>query len=195
MANIEGIYRTHTCGDIRRSHVGQAVTLSGWVYRKRDHGQLIFLDLRDHYGVTQCVLTPLEAAHEQIQSLKLESVVTVEGVVAARDAVNVNDRVPTGEVEIHVRNLVALSAAEVLPFQLTSEDIPEEQRLRYRFLDLRRERPHANIVLRSKVVSTIRRLMTEAEPSNLCIPTRRTNGPMVAASCGRTVDERRALGD
>jgi aspartyl-tRNA synthetase len=162
MANIEGIYRTHTCGDIRRSHVGQTVTLSGWVYRKRDHGQLIFLDLRDHYGVTQCVLTPLEAAHEQIQSLKLESVVTVEGVVAARDAVNVNDRVPTGEVEIHVRNLVALSAAEVLPFQLTSEDIPEEQRLRYRFLDLRRERPHANIVLRSKVVSTIRRLMTDA---------------------------------
>ncbi len=160
--SIIGIYRSHSCGDLRPSHVGQTVTLSGWVFRKRDHGQLVFLDLRDHYGVTQCVLTPTSPAYAQLDGLKLESVITVVGTVAARDTVNVNDRLPTGHVELHVLTLVVLSASEPLPFQLTSEDIPEDQRLRYRFLDLRREKPHANIVLRSQVISTIRELMIGA---------------------------------
>lgn len=162
MSHIESTYRTHTNGQLRRSHVDQQVTLSGWVYRKRDHGQLVFLDLRDHYGITQCVITQSSAALEQIQSLRLESVVTVDGVVAARDAANVNDQLPTGAIEVQVRELRVLSDADILPFQLVSEDIPEEQRLKYRFLDLRREKPHANIVLRSKIISTIRQLMTES---------------------------------
>ena len=160
--SITGEYRSHTCGDLRVSHVGQHVKLSGWVYRKRDHGQLVFLDLRDHYGVTQCVLTSTSGAYDQLQSLKLESVITVEGTVAAREPENVYDRLPTGQVELHVDALVVLSAAEALPFQLASDDTPEEQRLRYRFLDLRREKPHANIVLRSQVISTIRELMIGA---------------------------------
>jgi aspartyl-tRNA synthetase len=160
--SITGEYRSHTCGDLRVSHVGQHVKLSGWVYRKRDHGQLVFLDLRDHYGVTQCVLTATSGGYDQLQSLKLESVITVEGTVAAREPENVYERLATGHVELHVDTLVVLSAAEALPFQLASDDTPEEQRLRYRFLDLRREKPHANIVLRSQVISTIRELMIGA---------------------------------
>jgi aspartyl-tRNA synthetase len=160
--SIIGKYRSHTCGDLRLSHAGQRVTLSGWVFRKRDHGQLVFLDLRDHYGITQCVLTATSAAYDQLQTLRLESVITVEGTVAARDPENLYERLPTGEVEVQVERLEVLSAAEPLPFQLASDDIPEEQRLRYRFLDLRRERSHANIVLRSRVVSTIRELMIGA---------------------------------
>jgi aspartyl-tRNA synthetase len=155
-------YRTHTCAVLRLEHVGQTVTLAGWVNRKRDHGQLLFIDLRDHYGVTQCVFVPESSAFKIAESLKLESVISVAGRVLARTQENINPALPTGLVEVAVDQIEVLSPADTLPFQVSgTQDIPEEQRLRYRFLDLRREKLHANIVLRSKVISSIRRRMHE----------------------------------
>jgi aspartyl-tRNA synthetase len=132
------------------------------VNRKRDHGQLLFIDLRDHYGVTQCVFMPESSAFNVAETIKLESVVAVAGRVIARTEENVNPSLPTGMVEVIVDGIDVLSPAETLPFQVSgTQEIPEEQRLRYRFLDLRRERLHANVVLRSKVISSIRRRMHE----------------------------------
>jgi aspartyl-tRNA synthetase len=153
-------YRTHTCAVLRAEHVGQSVRLAGWVNRKRDHGQLLFIDLRDHYGITQCVFTPDSNAFRIAEALKLESVIAVAGRVIARTPENINPALPTGMVEVVVDGVQVLSQAETLPFQVVgTQDIPEEQRLRYRFLDLRREKLHQNIVLRSKVISSIRRRM------------------------------------
>ena len=153
-------YRTHTCGSLRAEHVGQTVHLAGWVNRKRDHGQLLFIDLRDHYGIAQLVFTPDSTAFAVAEAVRLESVIAVEGRVTARTPENINPTLPTGMVEIVVDRIDVLSAAETLPFQVSgTQDIPEEQRLRYRFLDLRREKLHANIVLRSQVISSIRRRM------------------------------------
>ena len=153
-------YRTHTCDVLRPEHVGEPVKLSGWVHRKRDHGQLLFIDLRDHYGVTQCVFTPNSAAFAGAEAVRLESVIGVSGRVIGRTPENVNPALPTGQVEVAVESFELLSPAEVLPFQVAgTQEIPEEQRLRFRFLDLRREKIHANIVLRSKVISSIRRRM------------------------------------
>jgi aspartyl-tRNA synthetase len=136
------------------------VRLAGWVNRKRDHGQLLFIDLRDHYGVTQCVFTPESSAFRIAEGLRLESVIAVKGRVLARTDDNVNAALPTGTVEVVVGEVEVLSAAETLPFQVAgTQEIPEEQRLRYRFLDLRRDKLHANVVLRSKVISSIRRRM------------------------------------
>src|SRR6188768_3985073 len=155
-------YRTHACNLLRLDHVGQTARLSGWVHRKRDHGHLLFIDLRDHYGVTQCVFTPNSEAFKAAEAVRLESVIHVSGNVIARTAENVNPALPTGEVEVVVEALEVLSAAETLPFQVAGmQEIPEEQRLRYRFLDLRREKIHSNIVLRSRVISSIRQRMIE----------------------------------
>jgi aspartyl-tRNA synthetase len=155
-------FRTHTNDALRPEHVGQTVRLSGWVHRKRDHGQLLFIDLRDHYGITQCVFTPNSDAFTVAETVRPESVVTVSGKVLARTEENVNPSLPTGLVEVGVEALELLSAADMLPFQVAgTQETPEEQRLRYRFLDLRREKLHANIVLRSKVISSIRRRMVE----------------------------------
>jgi len=155
-------YRTHKNDGLRPEHVGQQVRLSGWVHRKRDHGQLLFIDLRDHYGITQCVFTPDSEAFKGAESVRLESVILVSGKVLARTGENVNPALPTGHVEVVAEQLEILSAADTLPFQVAgTQDIPEEQRLRYRFLDLRREKIHANVVLRSKVISSIRRRMVE----------------------------------
>jgi aspartyl-tRNA synthetase len=152
--------RTHTCGVLRPDEIGQTVRLAGWVHRKRDHGQLLFIDLRDHYGVTQCVFTPESSAFAGAESVKLESVIAVTGRVIGRTEENINPSLPTGLVEVVVDRFELLSAAETLPFQVAGpQDIPEEQRLRYRFLDLRREKLHANIVLRSLVIASIRRRM------------------------------------
>ena len=155
-------YRSHTCGELRLADAGQPARLSGWVNRKRDHGHLLFIDLRDHYGITQCVIdvsSPLFAAAE---ALRLESVVTVTGRVAARTADTVNPNLPTGEVELFIAELAVQSTAEVLPFPVNSEaETPEDMRLTYRFLDLRRERMHANIMLRAQVIASIRRRMIE----------------------------------
>src|ERR1041384_3606583 len=150
-------YRSHTCGEVRPSHVGQTVRLSGWVHRKRDHGQLLFIDLRDHYGVTQVVFTPESEAFKAAESVKLESVICVSGRVIARTAENINPTLPTGQIEVVAAALELLSAADTLPFQVAgTQEIPEEQRLRYRFLDLRREKIHANIILRSQVIASTR---------------------------------------
>jgi len=155
-------YRTHTCHVLRPEHVGQSVRLAGWVHRKRDHGQLLFIDLRDHYGVTQCVFTPESPAFAAAEAVKLESVISVSGRVIARTEENINPSLPTGLIEVTADKLDVLSTAEVLPFQVASpQEIPEEQRLRYRFLDLRREKLHRNIVLRSEVIASIRRRMRD----------------------------------
>jgi len=156
------VYRTHTCGELKPEQVGEQVRLSGWVNRKRDHGQLLFIDLRDHYGITQCVFTPDSSAFKVAETVRLESVMAIKGRVLRRTEENVNPTLPTGLIEVVVDAIDVLSAAETLPFQVSgTQEIPEEQRLRYRFLDLRREKVHQNIILRSAVISSIRRRMIE----------------------------------
>jgi aspartyl-tRNA synthetase len=159
---ITNRYRTHACNDLRLDHVGKTVRVAGWVHRKRDHGQLLFIDLRDHHGITQVVFTPHSDAFTIAESVKLESVISVNGKVLARTEENINPALPTGTVEVAADRLEVLSAADVLPFQVAgTHEIPEEQRLRFRFLDLRREKLHSNIVLRSRVISSLRRRMIE----------------------------------
>jgi aspartyl-tRNA synthetase len=155
--------RTHTCGELRQEHVGQTVRLSGWVHRKRDHGNLLFVDLRDHYGITQCVLDSSSPLFKTAEALRLESVITVGGKVVPRAPAAVNPKLATGEIELAAAELVVQSVADPLPLQVNSDaEFPEETRLRYRFLDLRREKLHRNIVLRSRVIASIRRRMIEA---------------------------------
>ena len=156
-------YRTHTCGALRLADVGQQVRLSGWVHRKRDHGNLVFIDLRDHYGLTQCVLDVSSPLFKSVEQTRVESVVTVTGKVVKRPAETANPRLPTGEIELQITEYTIQSVSDVVPLQVNSdEDAGEEIRLRYRFLDLRRDRVHANIVLRSRVISSIRRRMIES---------------------------------
>ena len=156
-------YRTHHCGDLRKADVGSQVRLSGWIHRKRDHGHLLFVDLRDHYGVTQCVIDVSSVLFPTAEAVRLESVITVTGAVVARSEDTVNPKLPTGEVELAIAELIVDSEAEPLPLQVNSdEDYGEEIRLRYRFLDLRRERVHRNIMLRCDVIASIRRRMVEA---------------------------------
>jgi aspartyl-tRNA synthetase len=153
-------YRTHDCGALRLGEAGITARLSGWVHRKRDHGQLLFIDLRDHYGVTQCVIDVSSPLFAEVDALRLESVVSMTGRIAARTADTVNPTLATGEVELVIAELEVLSPADPLPFPVNSDaEYPEDMRLGYRFLDLRRERVHANIVLRSQVISSIRRRM------------------------------------
>ena len=156
-------YRTHTCGALRAEHAGQTARLSGWVHRKRDHGGLLFIDLRDHYGLTQVVIDAGSPLLEEAERVRPESVITVTGTVVRRTPDTVNQKLPTGEIELRAAELTVQSAAEVLPIQVAGDaEFPEELRLRYRFLDLRRERVHRNIVLRSAVIASIRRRMIEA---------------------------------
>jgi len=155
-------YRTHTCGELRTDHLGAQVRLSGWVHRKRDHGHLLFLDLRDHYGVTQVVIGPDQAFFKEAAHLKLESVVTVTGAVVARGSETVNAKIATGAIEVHAASFTLESAAETLPFQVADPNpVDESIRLSYRFLDLRRDQLHANVLLRARVISSMRRRMTE----------------------------------
>jgi len=155
-------YRTHTCGELRKDHVGQTVRLSGWVNRRRDHGGLLFIDLRDHYGITQCVIEPEVSAFADVDKARAEWVLTLTGKVVARSAETINKDLPTGEVEMRIESVTVQSQAQELPLQVFGEhDYPEETRLKYRFLDLRRERLHKNITLRSQVISSIRRRMIE----------------------------------
>jgi aspartyl-tRNA synthetase len=156
-------YRTHTCGALRATDAGQTARLSGWVHAKRDHGGLLFIDLRDHYGITQCVFPAGSPAFAAADAVRPESVVTVTGQVVPREAGTVNPRLPTGEVELRVADLVVQSVAEVLPMQVAGDEkFPEDIRLKYRFIDLRREKLHRNIMLRSGVIASIRRRMIEA---------------------------------
>lgn len=154
-------YRTHSCNDLRRDHAGQEVRLSGWIHRKRDHGNLIFVDLRDHYGVTQVVLDVSSPLFATLEKARAESVITVDGKVVARTAETVNPTLDTGEIEVYASDLRIESAAEVLPMPVFGEaEYGEEIRLRHRYLDLRREKLHRNIVLRSQVISHIRQMMS-----------------------------------
>lgn len=154
---LSSVYRTHTCAELKESHVAQNVKLSGWVHRKRDHGNLVFIDLRDHYGITQCVLETGSAAFSVVEGLKNETVVTFEGKVLKRSPETVNERMATGAIELLIEKAVVQSVAEPLPMQINAEtEFPEETRLTYRFLDLRREKLHSNIVLRSKIIQSIR---------------------------------------
>jgi aspartyl-tRNA synthetase len=171
-------YRTHTCGELRVGDVGRAVRLSGWVHRRRDHGGLLFIDLRDHYGLIQCVFHAGSPALAAAEAVRLESVITVTGAVVAREASAINPKLPTGEVEVAVQELVVQSAADPLPLQVNSDaEFPEETRLRYRFLDLRREALHRNVVLRSRVIASIRRRMIEAGFTEFSTPILTASSP------------------
>jgi aspartyl-tRNA synthetase len=153
-------YRTHTCGALRSDSVGTRVRLSGWVNRRRDLGGLLFLDLRDHYGITQCVIEPDAPAFREADKTRSEWVVTVTGPVVARTPETINREMPTGEVEVRIEDIQIQSVAQELPVPVFGDqEYPEEMRLKYRFLDLRRERLHRNITLRSKVIQSIRRRM------------------------------------
>lgn len=155
-------YRTHHCGQLRSQDVGQTVRLSGWVHRKRDHGGLLFVDLRDHYGLTQIVADSSDAAFATLDGLRAESVVTITGDVVARSTETVNAGLPTGEIEVRAREVSVQSAAAELPLPVAAEqEYPEDIRLKYRFLDLRRDRLHKNILLRSNVIASLRRRMVE----------------------------------
>ena len=157
-------YRTHKCNEINKSLVGETVTLSGWVHRKRDHGQLIFVDLRDHYGISQIVSDTQKDTFDILEKISLESVISVHGKVVERSAETINHNIPTGEVELQVDKITILSNAESLPLQVNSDDdYGEEIRLRYRYLDLRRNRPHQNIILRSQIIQEIRSEMLEQD--------------------------------
>jgi aspartyl-tRNA synthetase len=155
-------YRTHNCGQLRKEAVGARVRLSGWVNRRRDHGGLLFIDLRDHYGMTQCVVEPDSPAFAEADRARAEWVLTVTGQVVARTADTANKELPTGEIEIRIEEVRVESVAQELPLPVFGDmNYPEETRLKYRFLDLRRERLHKNITLRSKVISSIRRRMID----------------------------------
>ena len=155
-------YRTHTCQALTSADVGSTVMLSGWINRKRDHGQLLFVDLRDHYGITQCVADSSDASFGQVEDTRVESVVRIKGTVVKRLDDTINRNLPTGEIEVRIEQFEALSHADVLPLQVNSdEDAGEETRLRYRYLDLRRQRPHQNILLRAQIIQSIRRRMVD----------------------------------
>ena len=155
-------YRSHTCAALRPSDVGANARLSGWVHRVRDHGGLLFIDLRDHYGLTQCVVDPDSPAFKAVEAVRAEWVIRVDGKVKARTPETVNPNLPTGGVEVFIDEIEVLGEAKELPMPVFGDqEYPEDIRLKYRFLDLRRERLHKNIVTRSKVISSIRRRMTD----------------------------------
>ncbi|MFF4752468.1 aspartate--tRNA ligase [Streptomyces sp. NPDC002514] len=164
-------YRSHTCGELRASDVGTDVRLSGWLHNRRDLGGILFIDLRDHYGITQLVARPGTESYEALDRLSKETVVRVDGKVVSRGTENVNPELPTGEVEIEVGAVEVLGAAAPLPFTINAEDgVNEERRLEYRFLDLRRERMHRNIMLRTSVIAAIRQKMVAMGFNEMATP-------------------------
>ena len=153
-------YRTHTCGELNKSHKGNKVTLSGWVHKKRDHGNLLFVDLRDNFGITQCIVEKGHKDFLQIEKISLETVVRFEGSVLERSKETINSELETGEIEIEINEFEILGTAKELPLPVfLDEDYSEDIRLKYRYLDLRRKRIHKNIILRSEVISYIREQM------------------------------------
>jgi aspartyl-tRNA synthetase len=171
-------YRTHTCGALRAGHIGESVRLSGWCHRIRDHGGLLFIDLRDHYGLTQCVADPDSPAFAAAEKLRAEWVARIDGAVRARPAGTENPELPTGAVEVFISEIEVLSPAGELPLPVFGEaDYPEETRLKYRFLDLRRERLHRNIVKRVKIIDSMRRRMKEVGFSEFQTPILTASSP------------------
>jgi aspartyl-tRNA synthetase len=162
--NVMHTFRTHNCNELNKKHIGQKVKLSGWVHRRRDHGNLLFIDLRDHYGITQLVFTDRDLdLKDKASYLRYESVITVEGEVIAREASTINSDMQTGKIEVAVYEYLVESEAQTLPMVVnTNQDEPEDTRLKYRFLDLRREKLHNNILLRSKIIAELRNQMTKA---------------------------------
>ena len=155
-------YRTHNCNDLTESDNQKKVTLSGWLHRKRDHGNLLFIDLRDHFGITQCVIENKNKCFNLIENLKPESVIQVIGTVVKREMGTENKDLKTGNIEVSIKDIIVLSQAKELPMPVFGEqDYPEDIRLKYRFLDLRRNQMHKNIILRSKVISFIRNEMSK----------------------------------
>ncbi len=154
-------YRTHNCGELRGTDEGKEVRLSGWIHRKRNLGGVLFITLRDSYGITQVLVEPGTKIHEQMEDIRVESVITIDGIVRSRGE-NINKDMPTGEIEVEANTLEVQSHADILPFQVADDDnAPESTRLTYRFLDLRKEKLHNNIMLRSKVIFSIRKRMMD----------------------------------
>ena len=171
-------YRSHNCAALRKSDVGSAVRLSGWVHRVRDHGGVLFIDLRDHYGITQVVADPDSNAFEAAETVRGEWVIRIDGEVKARSEDTINPNLPTGEVEIYARDLEVLSAAKELPLPVFGEpDYPEDVRLKYRFLDLRRDTLHHNIMRRTQIIAAMRRLMGEAGFTEFSTPILTASSP------------------
>ena len=150
-------YRTHTCGELTEDHKNKEIFLSGWINKKRDHGNLLFIDLRDNFGITQCVIQKNNSNFTQLEKLPLESVIKINGKVVERSKDNINPEIKTGEIEISISSFEVLGSTKELPLPVFSDqEYSEEIRLKYRFLDLRRKKIHQNIILRSKVISFIR---------------------------------------
>ncbi len=154
------LYRSHNCGELNVNHIDKDVYISGWVNKKRDHGGLLFIDLRDEYGITQCVVNSDNSKFKILETLKLESVIKISGKVIRRSDDTINKSLPTGEIEVLSANIEILSESDQIPFQVAvHDDSPEDLRLKYRYLDLRREKNHKNIILRSKIINSIRQKM------------------------------------
>ncbi len=176
MLSLKSKYRTHTCGELSAANVGESVVLSGWVHRKRDHGSLLFIDLRDNYGITQCVF---DGGDEALEKVRPESVIKITGTVVARDAAAVNDKIPTGAIEIKAQKWEVLTNCDVLPFQVFGDDdtVAEDLRLKYRYIDLRRESLHHNILMRNRVIKFMRDKMWEMGFSEFQTPILTASSP------------------
>jgi aspartyl-tRNA synthetase len=171
-------YRSHTCADIRPEHVGETVRLSGWVHRVRDHGGIVFIDLRDHYGITQIVVHPEQEFFAGVDHWRLETVICFAGPVVRREEDTVNSRLPTGVVEVHAEEMTVLGPAAPLPFPVADEmQCPESTRLKYRFLELRRDSLKQNILRRSQIISSIRRRMTDLDFAEIQTPILTASSP------------------
>ena len=180
MLSLKSKYRTHTCGELNIANVGEIVTLSGWVHRKRDHGSLLFVDLRDNYGITQCVF---DGGDENLEKIRPESVIKITGKVVARELDAINEKIPTGHIEVQAQNFDVLTNAEVLPFQVFGdEETSEELRYKYRFLDLRREKLHYNILMRNKMMKWLRDKMWDLGFSEFQTPLLTADSPEGARS-------------
>ena len=157
---MTNIYRTHKCNELRKEHVGQDVVLSGWINKKRDHGNLLFIDLRDNYGITQCIIDKENLNFLKLEKIQLETVIKIEGKVLNRSDETINKEIQTGDIEVGIQNFKILGTCKELPMPVFSDqEYAEEIRLKYRFLDLRRKKIHENIILRSKVITFIRNQM------------------------------------
>ena len=171
-------YRSHNCSEISKKDIGKEVKISGWLNKKRDHGGLLFLDLRDNYGITQCVVDTEHDDFHKVESIRLESVLSVTGSVVERSDETINRNISTGEVEIKIKSFEVLNPSELIPFQISQEDdAPEDLRLKYRFLDLRKSRLHKNILLRSNVISAFRKKMTSRGFAEIQTPILSSSSP------------------
>ena len=175
---MENIYRTNTCGDINESFIGKKVRLSGWINSKRDHGGLVFIDLRDHYGITQCVIDTTHPDFPKLEHLRIESVISVYGEIIARDKETINENLPSGYVELKIESFNVISSADVLPILVaTDEQFPEDLRLKYRYIDLRRNKLQKTIKLRSKIIKTMRDYMWDEDFNELQTPILTASSP------------------